>query len=403
MKIIHTSDWHLGQRFFDRDRFDEHEAFLGFLLEAIETHSVDLLIVAGDLFDTANPPREAERLYYRFLTKLAAMGHCSAVIVGGNHDSAPHLDAPSTVLEALKVRVVGSIPEQPEEALFHVPSLRDDTDPGVWVAAVPYLRDRDVRKAVAGESFDDMEARTRAGVVAAYESMATALKEKTPKAPFFATGHLTALGGLGSDSERTIHIGNVGSISGAQFPACFDYVALGHLHRAQKVAGHDHIRYSGSPLPLSFSEAGAAKELRLIETAGGTLTQTALPVPAFRRLIRLKGSADTLKEALSALVVTDSEMTPWVEITVHGALPSTTLNDELRALANDRGAEVLKVGLETAGRSRADLDLSGVTIAELKPEEVFARRLAAYEGEVPPERLTQCFAHLLTRAQESEK
>ena len=402
MKIIHTSDWHLGQRFFDRDRFDEHEAFLDFLLGTIEAHAVDLLIVAGDIFDTANPPREAERIYYQFLTKLSAMGNCSAIIVGGNHDSAPHLDAPATVLEALRVQVVGSLPEEVSKALFHVPSLRDKSDAGVWVAAMPYLRDRDVRRAVAGESFDDMEARTKAGVVAAYETMAEALLAKEPKAPLIATGHLTALGGSVSDSERTIHIGNLGSISGGQFPECFDYVALGHLHRAQKVAKNENIRYSGSPLPLSFSEAGGTKEIRLIETEGGTLTHACLTVPAFRRLIRFKGTSDALKTELTALEVESTEMTPWLELVVEGSLPSTTLNEELRVLADSVGAEVLKVGLDARGRKSIDLDLSGLTISELNPEEVFARRLEAYDGDVPVETLNQCFAHLLTQAQEAE-
>lgn len=359
--------------------------------------------MAGDIFDTANPPREAERIYYHFLTKLSAMGCCSAVIIGGNHDSAPHLNAPATVLEALRVQVVGSLPEEVEDALFHVPSLRDKEDPGVWVAAMPYLRDRDVRKAVAGESFDDMEARTKAGVVAAYSTMAEALKAKAPKAPLIATGHLTALGSSVSGSERTIHIGNLGSISGAQFPECFDYIALGHLHRAQKVAKNEHIRYSGSPLPLSFSEAKGAKEIRLIETAGGTLTHESLAVPAFRRLIRLKGDAEFLKTALTALEVDDAEMTPWLELVVEGSLPSTTLNEELRALADTKGAEVLKVGLDGRGRTSTDLNLSGLTISELKPEEVFARRLKDYDGDVPAETLNHCFTHLLTLAQEAEK
>ncbi|WP_300674246.1 exonuclease SbcCD subunit D C-terminal domain-containing protein [Desulfoluna sp.] len=403
MNIIHTSDWHLGQRFFDRDRFDEHEAFLGFLLKTIKARAVDLLIVAGDLFDTANPPREAERMYYHFLTELSALGTCSAVIVGGNHDSAPHLDAPATVLQALRVQVVGALPDDAEKALFHIPCLRDESDPGVWVAAVPYLRDRDVRKAVAGESFDDLEARTRAGVVAAYEKVADALKAKKPEAPVIATGHLTALGGSVSDSERTIHIGNLGSISGGQFPECFDYVALGHLHRAQKVAKDENIRYSGSPIPLSFSEATGEKEIRLIETGHGTLTQETLAVPAFRRLIRLKGEAQALKEKLTALEVAETDMTPWLELVVKGSLTSTTLNEELRALADAKGAEVLKVGLDAGKRKSVDLELSGLTISELKPEEVFKRRLDAYDGEVPTETLSQCFAHLLTQAQEVEK
>jgi len=403
MNIIHTSDWHLGQHFFDRDRFEEHDAFLRFLLETIETRQVDLLIVSGDIFDTANPPREAERMYYRFLTRLGAMGTCAAVIVGGNHDSAPHLDAPATVLETLNVKVVGALPDNTEETVFHVPCLRNETDPGVWVAAVPYLRDRDVRKAVAGESFDELSARTRAGIRAAYAEIAEIAQARSKGTPVIGTGHLTALGSSVSDSERTIHIGNLGSISGGDFPETFDYVALGHIHTPQTVGGKEHIRYSGSPIALSFSEASHPKEIRLINTAGDTLTQEPITVPTFRPLLRLKGDADTLKENLTHLEVNDEGMTPWVELTVKGSLSSTTLNDELRTMAGENGAEVLKVGLDTSHRPSAELAPGDLSISELKPEEVFKRRLEAYEGEVPVDTLSQCFAHLLTLAQEAEK
>lgn len=403
MHIIHTSDWHLGQHFFDRDRFEEHEAFLRFLLATIETRRVDLLIVSGDIFDTANPPREAERMYYRFLTRLGAMGTCSAVIVGGNHDSAPHLDAPATVLETLNIKVVGALPENAEEAVFHVPCLRDETDPGVWVAAVPYLRDRDVRKAVAGESFDELSARTRAGIRAAYTEIAEVARARSNGTPVIGTGHLTALGSSVSDSERTIHIGNLGSISGGDFPDTFDYVALGHIHTPQAVGGSQTIRYSGSPIALSFSEASHPKEIRLINTAGDTLTQEPIAIPAFRPLLRIKGDADALKESLATLEVSEEGLTPWVELTVKGSLPSSTLNEELRTLAGEHGAEVLKVGLDTSGRPSAELAPEDLSINELKPEEVFQRRLEAYEGDVPADTLGQCFAHLLTLAQEAEK
>lgn len=406
MNIIHTSDWHLGQRFFDRDRFLEHEAFLGFLLETITERAVDLLIVAGDIFDTANPPREAERIYYRFLTRLAALGTCSAVIVGGNHDSAPHLDAPATVLEALKVHVVGALPEKREEAIVHVPCLRDDADPGVWVAAVPYLRDRDVRQAVAGESFDELSARTRAGIRGTYAKIGALAKEKSGGIPVIGTGHLTALGSSVSDaseSERPIHIGNLGSISGGDFPKVFDYVALGHIHTPQAVGGNEDIRYCGSPLPLSFGERNQNKELRLIATSKEGLSHEAICVPAFRQLKRLTGSPEELKAQLEAFEETaGTNNTPWVELIIKGGFSSTTLSDELRALAAEHGAEVLKVGVDEGRRTPTGMESPGVSINEMKPQEVFARRLEEAGEEVDKEALTQCFMCLLEKAEEGE-
>ena len=405
MKIIHTSDWHLGQRFFDRDRFDEHEAFLGFLLETIEMHAVDLLIVAGDIFDTANPPREAERIYYQFLTKLSAMGGCSAIIVGGNHDSAPHIDAPATVLEALRVHVVGSLPEEIEDALFYMPSLRDENDPGVWVAAVPYLRDRDVRKAVAGESFDELSARTRAGIQSTYTNVADVVNKKSGDTPVIGTGHLTALGSSvseSSESERTIHIGNLGSISGGDFSHTFQYVALGHIHTPQAVGGNKNIRYSGSPIPLSFGERNQKKELRLLTTSGKGISHEAIEVPSFRHLARLTGSPEELEAQIKSMVVTQEAKTPWVELVIEGSFSSTTLSDELRALAAEHGAEVLKVGVNGGRRESTGMENTHVSISEMKPQEVFARRLEETGDDVDKEELTQCFMNLLEKAEEGE-
>jgi len=405
MKIIHTSDWHLGQRFFDRDRFDEHEAFLGFLLETIKAHAVDLLIVAGDIFDTANPPREAERIYYQFLTKLAGLERCTAVIVGGNHDSAPHLDAPATVLEALNIHVIGSLPEKIEEAIIHVPSLNDENDPGVWVAAVPYLRDRDVRKAVAGESFDELSARTRAGIQGTYAKMAELVKEKSGGSPVIGTGHLTALGSSvsdSSDSERPIHIGNLGSISGGDFSDAFHYVALGHIHTPQAVGGNENIRYCGSPIPLSFGERNQKKELRLIVTSKEGISHEAIEVPVFRHLKRLTGSPGELEAQIKTMEIDDGTNTPWVELIIKGGFSSPTLSDELRALAAEHGSEVLKVGVDEGRRTSTGMENAEISISEMKPQEVFARRLEEAGDDVDSEELTQCFMSLLEKAEEGE-
>lgn len=402
MKIIHTSDWHLGQRFFDRDRFDEHEAFLAFLLETIETHAVDLLIVAGDIFDTANPPREAERIYYDFLTKLAGLKNCSAVIIGGNHDSAPHLNAPATLLKAFKVHVVGSLPEKVEDALFHLTSSRDETDPGVWVAALPYLRDRDVRKAVAGESFDELSARTRAGIRRTYQQMAEAVRKRCGEIPVIGTGHLTALGAWTSDSERTIHIGNLGSISGEDFSDVFHYVALGHIHTPQAVGGNETIRYCGSPIPLSFGERNQKKELRLISTSTEGISHEAIEVPLFRRLKRLTGNSEELKAQIKTMEVDDETHTPWVELIIKGGFSSATLNDELRALAAEQGAEVLKVGISGGGCISTGMEEVELSIGEMKPQEIFTRRLENIGDEVAREALTQCFMSLLEEAERGD-
>ncbi|MCC5838499.1 MAG: exonuclease SbcCD subunit D C-terminal domain-containing protein [Opitutales bacterium] len=399
MRILHTADWHLGQSFFDRDRLPEQTRFLDFLLEQIEQRAVDLLIVAGDVFDVANPPRAAEQAYYDFLTRLHASGPCEALIIGGNHDSAPHLDAPRRLLANLRIRVVGAFPEDPADALFQF----ERGDQRLHIAAVPFLRDRDVRRAIEGETFSEMEARTKAGILAVYSDLAQRLEgQMAPGDVALATGHLTAVGGQLSESERSIHIGHLGSIAAGQLSGIFGYVALGHLHHPQAVGGHAHIRYAGSPLPLSFSES-AEKQIRLLTLEGGILSQEAIPIPLARRLHRLEGSAEEIETQLLHITpATGDELTPWVEATLTKGAPSPAINENLRTIAARNGLEVLKVAFRRTAASSTDFcraeDLRSLT--EWTPAEVFAKRLETAASDTPSSQLQSAFNHILHLVQE---
>jgi exonuclease SbcD len=401
MKILHTADWHLGQNFYDRNRLEEQSQFLDFLLSVIESEQVDILIIAGDIFDTANPPRAAEQLYYNFVTRLYAMGHCEAVVIGGNHDSAPHLDAPRSVLSTLRIHVIGAMPDDPADALLRF----EKKGKRLCVAAVPFLRDRDVRRAIEGESFDAMEARTKAGILHTYDAIAElAVEDPPPHEILLATGHLTAVGGSLSDSERTIHIGNLGSISAAQFNPAFDYVALGHLHHAQAVGGCEHIRYSGSPIPLSFSESDN-KELRLLSIDDDQqLTHKAIPIPLARRLLRIKGSADQITAAIQQLDILENELQPWIEATITEGDVSPMINDQIREAAAEHGAQVLKVGRQLSPEQLGSLGADATkAISEWEPQAVFEKRIENYDGDIPPDTLKSCFNHVLNAVQEGEQ
>jgi exonuclease SbcD len=400
MKILHTADWHLGQNFFERDRLDEQRAFLDFLLAQIETRAIDLLIIAGDIFDTANPPRAAEQLYYDFITRLHALKHCEAVIIGGNHDSAPHLDAPRTVLSNLNIHVIGGMPEQATDAILRF----ERNGKRLCVAAVPFLRDRDVRRAIEGESFDAMEARTKAGIVLTYQNIAELIQSSQQANEVrIATGHLTAVGGRLSDSERSVHIGNLGSISADQFPSAFDYIALGHLHQPQAVGACEHIRYSGSPIPLSFSES-TDKEIRLLTIHDDhSLTHEAIAVPAARRLLHLEGSADTVLAAIEQLSIADNELEPWIEVTLTEGDISPLINDQIRTAAAANQAVVLKVGRKLSiSQLGSFTGESTKAISEWEPLAVFEKRIEGYDGDLSPDALKQCFNHVLNAVQEDD-
>ena len=170
MKILHTSDWHIGRTLYGRKRYEEFEAFLTWLAETIQQNEIDALLVAGDVFDTSAPSNRAQELYYRFLCRVAASSCRHVVVVAGNHDSPSFLNAPKELLKALDVHVVGSSTESPEDEVLVLCNEQDA--PELIVCAVPYLRDRDIRVAEAGESVEDKERKLIEGIRTHYTAVA---------------------------------------------------------------------------------------------------------------------------------------------------------------------------------------------------------------------------------------
>lgn len=273
LTILHTSDWHLGRRLYGRMRYEEFEAFLSWLQETISAQKVDVLIVAGDIFDTMTPSNRAQALYYEFLGKVSKLCCEHIVIVAGNHDSPTFLDAPSKVLKFLNVHVVGTACDDLNDEVLVLDAV--DGTPHCIIAAVPYLRDRDVRSSQAGESADSKDANVIKGIRAHYDKVASIAKAKQAELaeshqrhiPIIATGHLFAAGGKTTDDDgvRDLYVGSLGKISADMFDDGFDYVALGHLHVPQRVGGCEHIRYSGSPIAMGFGEAKQQKQILLIQ------------------------------------------------------------------------------------------------------------------------------------------
>ncbi|PNK59570.1 exonuclease SbcCD subunit D C-terminal domain-containing protein [Psychrobacter sp. FDAARGOS_221] len=273
LTILHTSDWHLGRRLYGQLRYEEFEAFLAWLTKTIEQYQVDILIVAGDIFDTMTPSNRAQALYYEFLGLISSL-HCDhVVIVAGNHDSPTFLDAPANVLKFLNVHVIGTACDDIADEVLVLKSKSGE--PQCIIAAVPYLRDRDVRNTQAGESGADKDANLLAGIREHYAQVADIAKDKQAELnaqsqrhiPIIATGHLFAAGGTTTEDDgvRDLYVGNLGKISADTFDDGFDYVALGHLHVPQKVGGSDTIRYSGSPIAMGFGEAKQTKQVLLVQ------------------------------------------------------------------------------------------------------------------------------------------
>jgi DNA repair protein SbcD/Mre11 len=381
MRVLHTSDWHIGRMLHGRQRYGEFEAFLDWLAGLIEEESIDVLLVAGDVFDNSTPGNHAQNLYYRFLCRMAASSNRHVVVTAGNHDSPSFLNAPRELLRFVNVHVVGCASDPPEDELIVIDG--PDGQPRLIVCAVPYLRDREIRTAEAGESVEDKERKIIEGIRAHYRRVCEAAEEKRAlmkkPVPVVAMGHLFAAGGrtVDGDGVRELYIGSLAQVRTDVFPACIDYLALGHLHIPQIVGGYDFIRYSGSPLPIGFGEAEQQKSVFLVEFMDRAPQITGIPVPRFQELKTLRGDWPAIAREIDGMKARGSRA--WLEIVYEGEEIAGDLRARLDEAVAGTGIEILRIK-----NSRVlERALSGAGAEEsldnLDATEVFRRCLQAHE------------------------
>ncbi|NLO72364.1 MAG: exonuclease subunit SbcD [Porphyromonadaceae bacterium] len=318
MKILHTSDWHLGRTLYTKkDRQDEHTAFLNWLLETINKQSIDILLIAGDVFDTASPSSTYQKIYYEFLVKVRAAGCENVIVVGGNHDSPSFLNAPKEILAALNVVVVGNASENTEDEIVIIRNSNDE--PALIVCAVPFLRERDISRFAEGETYSDRSKRINENIKKHYEEIARLAENKRDELgkdiPIIATGHLSVFGGKRSEDDgvRETYIGNIEAISSDIFPETFEYVALGHYHIPSVMK--EHIRYCGSPIPMGFGEAKQQKCVFVIDFNAEKKIER-IEIPVFQNIESIVGNKDFIENRLSEIKKLDKSF--WVEIIYTG-------------------------------------------------------------------------------------
>ena len=381
MRILHTSDWHLGQHFMGKSRQAEHQALIDWLLAQVDAHAVDAVLIAGDIFDTGAPPSYARELYSDLVVKLHRAG-VALLLLGGNHDSVATLGESRALLAVLSTTVVAAV-GGPADHVVVLPQR--DGEAGCIVCAVPFVRPRDVLQSQAGQSAQEKQQGLQAAIASYYQSVVDAgrvqqdaLQSQLGRVvPLIATGHLTTVGASSNESVREIYVGSLDAFPTAAFPPV-DYIALGHIHKPQKVGGLDHIRYCGSPIPLGFDEAKQQKEVLLVDLdASGLNAITALPVPRFQALISVSGNLATLAAAISAAAAEGSAQQPaWLEVTVAEDDYLTDLPARIGAMTQGLPVEVLRVRRQRANAAATLAFESMATLDELSPGDVFARRLA---------------------------
>jgi exonuclease SbcD len=341
MKILHTADWHLGQTFMQKSRKEEHQQFIDWLLKTLQEEQIAVVIIAGDIFDVANPAIEAMDLYHTFLLKAYQLG-VEVIVVGGNHDSAARLNTTGALLSLLHVHVVGG----EMGALGKLIPLRDKVSQEVYavVVAVPYLRDADIRKIAEGEEVLAAHHQFAASIQKHYDALLLQANAQFPKAPVIGTAHLYVNGSTVSDSTKeNMHaIGTLGQIASGAFSEGYHYIAMGHIHKPQVIAhqGSVVVKYAGSPIPLSFSERDDHKEVTVIELLGNQFVYTVLQVPLFRPLIRFKGSANKVVTALAAYQH-QTVLPAWGEIILTESVDFIAFNQEVAQSCIDNQIEIL--------------------------------------------------------------
>lgn len=390
MRVIHTSDWHLGQHFFGKSRHNEHRAFLNWLLTQAQQQQVDAIIVAGDVFDTGSPPSYARQLYNQFIVDLQ-QHNCELLILGGNHDSVATLNESTNLLACLNTYVLPGVCQDINDQVITLKSR--DGKPGAVVCAIPYIRPRDVTTSKAGQSAQDKQVALQHAIAEHYNSVYEAAKtvrdQLDKNLPIIATGHLTTIGVTKTESVRDIYIGTLEAFAASAFPPA-DYIALGHIHRAQKVAKTEHIRYSGSPIALSFDEIGQQKNVMMVDFEQQKLVQVEpLAVPIFQPMQMIKGNLEEIENQLQQLSNHDDKTDVWLDIEVITEDYLSDLHSRIEKMTEELPVEVLVLRRQKRNRALSAESEVNRTLNELNAFEVFDKRLAleSFESDKEQQRL----------------
>lgn len=375
MRILHTSDWHLGARLCDRDRLEEQKDFLNWLISIMKKEKIDVLIVAGDIFDTSNPPNSAETLYFDFLCSLKECDVTKTIIIGGNHDSISKLNSSRALLKQLSVEVIGGAEESIDNVI--IPVSKDSTGQAeALICAVPFLREKDVRKPVPGETWEEKVRSIGKGIKNYYDKIAQHIKEnyKSEFIPVIATGHLFAAGCKPGEDQVDLYVGNLGAFDASLFSEDYDYVALGHIHKNQKVGGSENIRYCGSPIPMEFGE-DSKKSVIIVEFEQKKIKTTTIAVPCFRQLVRFRGTVEQILTQMENFK--NPEIPLWADAEVEKGAAAGDVNLILNEKAAVSGIELLRIRNKRTQSENIINNSERIEIKDLDPVEVFFEKCSS--------------------------
>lgn len=422
MRILHTSDWHLGHVLRHQPRDHEHAFFLNWLLEVIGREQVDALLIAGDVFETANPPATAWKRWFAFLAELRnRYPRLDVVAIAGNHDSAARLEAPERILRDLGVFVVGAVSRKEDGSLDEdrllIPLHDAAGQQAALCMAIPFLRQADLPAISVRESPgakpEELDPLIE-GVRALHAEIHSAAKRRCkPGQALVAMGHCYMVGTRVSElSERKVLGGNQHALPVDLFPEDIAYVALGHMHLAQTVGQRENVRYCGSPIPLSMAERGYQHQVCLVDLNGETEVRiTSLPLPRLVEMLRIPdrgtGTPDEILAELERLPPresgTEKQLRPYLEVAAVVDRPMPELPRLIEKVLEDREPRLIRLTLKMTGDHQGLADSSGaVELQDLRPDQVFRRRYARDHDGPPPPELLAAFHGLVDEVAQEE-
>ncbi|MBZ9653087.1 exonuclease subunit SbcD [Psychroflexus montanilacus] len=374
MKILHTADWHIGKRLHKTDLSQDFDLFVNWLCNYLRENPVDVLLISGDVFDFSNPSSESRSQYYKTLIKLKNF-NLKIIITGGNHDSPSVLEAPKEILNQLDIHVIGRMPDQFEDCLIPVSS---ELKTELIIAAIPYLRSQNLQRQFEAESHENKQEAVKESIAFHFQETARLAKENYPEIPIIGMGHLFATGASVSESERDIQIGNLAGLETTHFGNDYAYIALGHIHKPQRLHSETPIFYSGSPIPLSFSERKNDKRILVLDTEA-SFEPESISIPKFRELILIKGTLDEIKVKLED-IENKYPLKTLIEIELHEAEFSATKTYELEQVIeafDKQNCDIVKhkVTFKNMAKVERGVSTAESQVSDFTPKEVFQKKL----------------------------
>ncbi|MDO5543016.1 MAG: exonuclease SbcCD subunit D C-terminal domain-containing protein [Acinetobacter sp.] len=405
--FLHTSDWHLGQFFHHHEREYEHTEFLNWLLTQIKSKQPNALLIAGDIFDVVNPASSAQKQLYQFLTDAHALApHMQTLMIAGNHDSGYRIEQVEPFLDRFNAKAVGVIGKTAEQKLdldkLLVPIYDAAQNIVAWCLTLPYLRSAEIT------GLNEHSGDNQSAVAYLHQQLiAEAKARKQPDQALILMSHAHMQGGETSDSERPIVVGNEEALSTALFDEVIDYVALGHLHKPQQV-GQPHIRYSGSPIPLSFSELNykhQVLEVRIdpLQADAQRFQYESLLIPRTVELLRIRCELSELITELNKLPkdeIAEVCARHFLEIEyISDAPPPIDLRQQIEQALPVNRYRLLRIARRFQNNESSNVQQSKIDLEPPTPEKLF---LDLWEkmGYHPDPEVSQDFLQLLAEAQQ---